>query len=58
LNAIFKLNWFFRLLNFVFKGVQQLILVLENILEGQGGVLWALLLLTLLLTIVVQGVGI
>jgi hypothetical protein len=58
LNTIFKLNWFFRLLNFVFKGVQQLILVLENILEGQGGVLWALLLLTLLLTIVAQGVGI
>lgn len=37
-------GWFFRL-------AQQLILLITGVLEGEGGVLWALLLLALLLTL-------
>ena len=42
LGQIFR--WFFRL-------AQQLILLITGVLEGEGGVLWALLLLALLLTL-------
>ena len=53
LNKIFRLNWFYRLLWGAFQGLQRFIEFITGVLEGEGGVLWALLLLALLLTILV-----
>lgn len=50
-TIIFRLNWFYRLLWGIFQALQLLIEFITRVLEGEGGVLWALLLVALLLTI-------
>jgi hypothetical protein len=54
LAAFFRLNWIYRILIFCYNLIQQLIQALTVILEGDGGLLWALLLLALFL-IALQG---
>lgn len=56
LGEILKMRWFYRILDGIYALVQRLVLLMERILEGVGGVLWALLLLTLLITVLAQGV--
>ncbi len=51
LSAIFRLNWAYRIMWGAFQTLQRLIEFITHVLEGEGGVLWALLLLALLLTI-------
>ena len=50
-------GWLFKILGSLFSGLQRLVLITTDLLEGQGGVLWALLLLALLLTILGAGGG-
>jgi hypothetical protein len=49
-SALFRLDWLYRLIWLVLTGLGKLLDGLTNILEGDGGVLWALLLLTLVIT--------
>jgi hypothetical protein len=51
LTSLFSLNWLYRLLWAVYRRVQQVIQVLTEILEGDGGVLWTLVLLALLISL-------
>jgi hypothetical protein len=51
LTSLFSLNWLYRLLWAVYRRVQQAIQVLTEILEGDGGVLWTLVLLALLISL-------
>lgn len=55
LERFFQFNWLFQIFGFVFHLIQRLVLVISNILEGQGGILWTCLLLVLLFSILNQG---
>jgi hypothetical protein len=57
LNAVknvLSLRWVYRGLWGLYRSAGRLVRLLNQILEGEGGILWTLLLLTLLLALVVQ----
>ncbi len=53
-SAIFSMNWFYQLLWRIFNIIGGFISLFSDILEGEGGVLWALLFLVLLMVILSQ----
>ena len=55
LSVIFRLEWFYNLMGLVFRSLGRLIEEVTAILEGDGGVLWTLLLLALIFSLL--GVG-
>ncbi len=55
LSAFLRLDWLYRFLWLVYGLVQSLVRFLTTILEGGGGLLWALLLLALLATLLKAG---
>ncbi len=56
-SSIFSLRWVYRLLGSVFEFVQKLVDGATRILESEGGVLWALTLLALVLSLLRQQGG-
>jgi hypothetical protein len=54
-SSIFSLNWIYRGISALYRFLQILISFLSLLLEGQGGVLWALVLLALLSTLIASG---
>jgi hypothetical protein len=57
LGDFLQFGWLFKFFDTLFNGLQRLVFLITDLLEGQGGVLWALLLLALLLTILGAGGG-
>jgi hypothetical protein len=58
-DAVFSLRWFYDLFSWVYNAVGQALASLTALLEGEGGVLWALLLVALLVSLVAQlGAGV
>ncbi|MCJ7622118.1 MAG: hypothetical protein MUO76_01350 [Anaerolineaceae bacterium] len=55
LSKLFGLNWLYGILLFVYGLLQKVVVILTTVLEGEGGVLWALLLLTLLISFIFPG---
>jgi len=55
LSFIFRLDWIYRFFWSVYAVVQRLVRFITVILEGDGGVLWTLLLLALLATLLGSG---
>jgi hypothetical protein len=55
LSGILRLDWFYRFLWAVYGVLQGLIQFFITLLEGEGGLLWALLLLALFVTILRPG---
>jgi hypothetical protein len=53
-RSVFSLNWFYALLGWLFRTVESGIKFITTVLEGEGGILWALLLLTLLMAFLSQ----
>ena len=54
----FSLNWLYRLLWGLYGSLGRLVAFVNLILEGEGGILWALLILTLLFSLLAQsGLG-
>lgn len=53
--AVLSLNWLYRLAEWVYAAGQRIIRLATAVLEGDGGVLWAILLLILLISILRQG---
>ena len=51
LTSFFNLRWLYALLNDFMRSIRRLVEGLSEILEGEGGVLWVLVLLALLLTL-------
>ncbi len=51
ISPVMRLSWVYRLLSLIFAGVQWLLRMINRMLEGEAGVLWALLLVALLLTV-------
>jgi hypothetical protein len=53
-RRLFSLTWFYNILGWLFRLVERGIAFITTVLEGEGGILWALLLLTLLMAFVSQ----
>jgi len=54
-NRFFHFEWLYRLLSFLFRVQQRIIAGFNLILEGEGGILWALVFLALLVSLLVSG---
>lgn len=55
LRSFFGFAWIYRFLEFIYRLVGQLIEFITSVLEGEGGILWVLLLLALLGSLVSVG---
>jgi hypothetical protein len=55
LGAILRLNWLYQFLNWLYRVLQSLIQLLTAMLEGDGGILWTLVMLALLISLVQAG---
>jgi hypothetical protein len=56
IGSFFSLHWLYRLAGKAFGLVGRGVALATVILEGEGGILWALLWLILLMALIVQGV--
>jgi len=50
LAATVSFDWFYRFIWWSYRAISRFVTGLDSVLEGDGGILWALLMLTLLLT--------
>jgi hypothetical protein len=55
LGTLVRLGWLYSILNVLYRLIQQMVMALTTIFEGDGGILWAILLLTLLISIIQTG---
>ncbi|MDR3572694.1 MAG: hypothetical protein P4L50_02430 [Anaerolineaceae bacterium] len=55
LAAIVRLGWFYGILKVLYQLIQQIVMSLTTIFEGDGGILWAILLLTILISVIKTG---
>jgi hypothetical protein len=59
LQRFFSFDWFYRLVWGVYQQLSQVVAFLNLIQEGEGGILWTLLLLALLLSLLIErGLGV
>jgi hypothetical protein len=57
-NRLFSLNWMTSLAWGIYRSIGRLIAIVTNIMEGEGGVLWAMVLLVILVSLLAQsGLG-
>jgi hypothetical protein len=49
LDRLFSLEWFYRILWWLYRTISRTVTVIDRVFEGDGGLLWALLIVTLLL---------
>jgi hypothetical protein len=52
LSVIFQSGWIIRLIKFFSNLIQRMIAFMNGILEGDGGLLWAIVLLILFLSVI------
>lgn len=57
LSDLFRLEWLYQIIGFFYRLVQNLVGFVAMILEGEGGVLWALMLMVLLISLIRPGVN-
>lgn len=55
LAAFFRLNWMYRFIAWVYTVVQTIVHLLTAMFEGDGGILWSLVMLALLISMVLPG---
>lgn len=56
LDAVFGLKWLYKTAKIIFNLIQRILNLVSAVLEGQGGILWAILLLALLISYFQLGV--
>jgi hypothetical protein len=54
LATLFSLNWVYGLLWWVYRQIEKFVRVISLLFEGDGGVLWVMVLLTLLISLIRQ----
>jgi hypothetical protein len=54
-ERLLNLDWFYRLLVLVYEGIRYLVNMFTAVFEGDGGLLWAILFLALLITLINAG---
>lgn len=55
ISPVLNLSWLYRIFYLFLVALQQLLGLITRVLEGEGGVLWAMLLVVLLLTVLAGG---
>jgi hypothetical protein len=55
LADLVRLGWLYSVLKVLYRLIQQMVMALTTIFEGDGGILWAILLLTLLISMIQTG---
>lgn len=56
LGAFFRLNWMYRFIAWVYTVIQTIVQLLTAMFEGDGGILWSLVMLALLISLILTGV--
>jgi hypothetical protein len=56
IDALLRLEWLYRAVEFGYKGVRWLLQFIATILEGDGGILWTILLFVLIVSFLVREV--
>lgn len=56
-GTIFRLDWLYRFIAWLYRVVQSVILVITAMFEGDGGILWSLVILALLISLIRAGAG-
>jgi len=54
---LFSFRWLFQMLWRIYRSTSKLVIYVANLLEGQGGVFWAVMVLILLVTFILQRAG-
>lgn len=54
-GAVFRLNWLYRFIAGIYGLAQNLIQLLTDMLEGDGGILWALVMLAFVISLIATG---
>ncbi len=57
LSAIFRLNWLYQVIAWFYRLLQSTVQMLTAVLEGDGGILWSLVMLALLISLILAGVS-
>lgn len=57
MGNVLALNWLYRFIRWLYRGLQNVILLLTAMLEGEGGILWALVILALIISMILTGTG-
>ena len=57
IGQVLNLNWLYQFAAFIFRIMQRLVNFVALILEGEGGILWALVLLVLIISFLLPGVA-
>ncbi len=52
LGAFFSLNWLYSFLRWVYRVIQGMIQLITALLEGDGGILWSMVLLAILISLI------
>ncbi|MGD8753557.1 MAG: hypothetical protein PVG14_19165, partial [Anaerolineales bacterium] len=47
---VFSFEWLYRFLWWIYRTISRVVAIIDRVLEGDGGLLWALLIITLLLS--------
>jgi hypothetical protein len=55
ITNVVRLTWFYEILWFIYRGLRQLVNFVTVIFEGEGGLMWAFVLLALLVTLLTGG---
>lgn len=56
LSDIFSLNWLYRFLGWIYRIIQNMIQLLTAMFEGDGGILWSMVMLALLISLIGAGI--
>ena len=51
LAAFLRMDWLYQLLAWIYTGVQAVVQLLTSIIEGDGGVIWAIVMLAMLISL-------
>ncbi len=57
LGAIFRLGWLYRFIVWLYLALQSAIQLITTMFEGDGGMLWSLVFLALLISLIRAGAG-
>ena len=57
INRFFHFDWLYQIFGFLFSALKWVVVEFNTILEGTGGILWVLVVLALLLSLLVKGMG-
>lgn len=57
LGAVFRLNWLYRFVAWVYRVLQGVVQLITAMFEGDGGILWSLVILALLISLIRSGAG-